>query len=230
MVGQLHWALSGAPLSSARRSARDLGLTDAGEPAARRLFGRECARRLASASADQSAARLFLRRAGKLGRSGGPADVLDHLASPRHRHRFMSTTSHDVERVCDRRGNSLNFGHLGSSKVRSTSCSTATPSRSRIEPEPQQPRALDALAAAVRGQAWPARSRRSRTPSASSSTTEGRRACQSCSWSRRAASNVVDSNASGRASGTFPRLVAESGPPIARRSPSRHGTDGRGRR
>ena len=113
---------------------------------------------------------------------------------------FMSThILNDVERVCDRVA-ILNVGHLVVEGPIDELLDRYAQPIYELEPEPQQPGAIDRLAAAMRGQAWAQRGPDDcRTPFASSSTTRRWPARRSCRWSRRAASTSSATSASGPA-------------------------------
>jgi ABC-2 type transport system ATP-binding protein len=155
MVGQLH-GLSGVALKQRVGEVLEIvGLTDA---ASRRIGGYSGGMRqrlgIGQALINQPRV-LFLDEPVSSLDPEGRRDVLEIISRLRGTATvFMSThILNDVERVCDRVA-ILNFGHLVVEGPIDQLLDRYAQPIYEIEPEPQQPGALDALAAAVRGQAW----------------------------------------------------------------------------
>jgi ABC-2 type transport system ATP-binding protein len=155
MVGQLH-GLGGAVLKQRVGEVLEIvGLTDA---ASRRIGGYSGGMRqrlgIGQALINQPRV-LFLDEPVSSLDPEGRRDVLEIISRLRGTATvFMSThILNDVERVCDRVA-ILNFGHLVVEGPIDQLLDRYAQPIYEIEPEPQQPGALDTLAAAVRGQIW----------------------------------------------------------------------------
>jgi ABC-2 type transport system ATP-binding protein len=233
MVGQLH-GLSGAPLRQRVGEVLEIvGLTDA---ASRRIGGYSGGMRqrlgIGQALINQPRV-LFLDEPVSSLDPEGRRDVLEIISRLRGTATvFMSThILNDVERVCDRVA-ILNFGHLVVEGPIDQLLDRYAQPIYEIEPEPQQPGALDALAAAVRGQAW-AREIKT-TPDTVRVFVDDPKVAGPAILQLVASSgvNVVRfERVRPSLEDVFLRLVAESGPPIAPPvAIPAWGLDGRGRR
>ena len=155
MVGQLH-GLHGAELRQrVGEVLESVGLTDAGH---RRVGGYSGGMRqrlgIGQALINQPRV-LFLDEPVSSLDPEGRRDVLEIISRLRGTATvFMSThILNDVERVCDRVA-ILNLGHLVVEGPIDELLDRYAQPIYEIEPEPQQPGAVDRLAAAMRGQAW----------------------------------------------------------------------------
>ena len=137
----------------------------------------------------------------------------------------------DVERVCDRVA-ILNFGHLVVEGPIDELLDRYAQPVYELEPEPQQPGAIDRLAAAMRGQAWAADVKT--TPDSVRVFVNDPRVAGPAILPLVVASGVNLARyerARPSLEDVFLRLVAESGPPIAPPvTVPVWGLDGRGRR
>ena len=155
MVGQLH-GLHGAALRQRVGEVLEIvGLTDA---AHRRIGGYSGGMRqrlgIGQALINQPRV-LFLDEPVSSLDPEGRRDVLEIISGLRGTATvFMSThILNDVERVCDRVA-ILNVGHLVVEGPMNELLDRYAQPIYELEPEPQQPDAIDRLAAAMRGQAW----------------------------------------------------------------------------
>ena len=155
MVGQLH-GLDGAALKQRVGEVLEIvGLTDAGH---RRIGGYSGGMRqrlgIGQALINQPRV-LFLDEPVSSLDPEGRRDVLEIISRLRGIATvFMSThILNDVERVCDRVA-ILNLGHLVVEGPIDELLDRYAQPIYELEPEPQQPGAVDRLAAAVTGQAW----------------------------------------------------------------------------
>jgi ABC-2 type transport system ATP-binding protein len=155
MVGQLH-GLHGAALRQRVGEVLEIvGLTDAGH---RRIGGYSGGMRqrlgIGQALINQPRV-LFLDEPVSSLDPEGRRDVLEIITKLRGTATvFMSThILNDVERVCDRVA-ILNFGHLVVEGPIDELLDRYAQPIYELEPEPQQPGAIDRLAAVMRGQVW----------------------------------------------------------------------------
>jgi ABC-2 type transport system ATP-binding protein len=155
MVGQLH-GLHGAALRQRVGEVLEIvGLTEAGH---RRIGGYSGGMRqrlgIGQALINQPRV-LFLDEPVSSLDPEGRRDVLEIISKLRGTATvFMSThILNDVERVCDRVA-ILNYGHLVVEGPIDELLDRYAQPIYELEPEPQQPGAIDRLAAAMRGQVW----------------------------------------------------------------------------
>jgi ABC-2 type transport system ATP-binding protein len=233
MVGQLH-GLHGAALRQRVGEVLEIvGLTDA---ARRRIGGYSGGMRqrlgIGQALINQPRV-LFLDEPVSSLDPEGRRDILE-IISKLHGTAtvFMSThILNDVERVCDRVA-ILNFGHLVVEGPIDELLDRYAQPVYELEPEPQQPGAIDRLAAAMRGQAWAADVKT--TPDSVRVFVNDPRVAGPAILPLVVASGVNLARyerARPSLEDVFLRLVAESGPPIAPPvTVPVWGLDGRGRR
>jgi ABC-2 type transport system ATP-binding protein len=233
MVGQLH-GLHGAALR--QRVGEVLEIVGLTEAAHRRIGGYSGGMRqrlgIAQALINQPRV-LFLDEPVSSLDPEGRRDVLEIISRLRGTATvFMSThILNDVERVCDRVA-ILNFGHLVVEGPIDELLDRYAQPIYELEPEPQQPGAIDRLAGAIRGQAW-AREVQA-TPDTVRIFVNDPKVAGPAILPLVVASgvNLVRyERARPSLEDVFLRLVAESGPPIAPPvAVPAWGLDGRGRR
>jgi ABC-2 type transport system ATP-binding protein len=233
MVGELH-GLHGAALR--QRVGEVLEIVGLTEAAHRRIGGYSGGMRqrlgIGQALINQPRV-LFLDEPVSSLDPEGRRDVLEIISRLRGTATvFMSThILNDVERVCDRVA-ILNFGHLVVEGPIDELLDRYAQPIYELEPEPQQPGAIDRLAGAIRGQAW-AREVQA-TPDTVRIFVNDPKVAGPAILPLVVASgiNLVRyERARPSLEDVFLRLVAESGPPIAPPvAVPAWGLDGRGRR